>query len=176
MRGKLGEGKVAKFKAKARASAGIEPAREAASLETRGHVAHVECLEGEIANLDALIPEVLSKVERLVLAMPGIGSANGAQIATEADDMPKLRDASALASHAGLNSGASQSGRFGATDAHITKRDPAHLKRAMRLAASRAYQCGPALGGPYAGKRAEGESHRETVAAVARELCHIASP
>ena len=172
-RGRLGDEKAAELKGKAASSVGIELAWEAASLEIRGHVAHIEYLEGEIAKLDEAIEARLRKVEPLVLTIPGVGVTNGAQIVAEIGDVSRFRNASALVSYAGLNPGVSQSGKFEATDAHITKKGSAYLRRAMWLAAARAYQYDPELGEFYARKRSEGKSHREAVTAVARKLCHI---
>jgi transposase len=146
---------------------------EAASLEIRGHVAHIEYLEGEVAKLDRVIADALDRVEPLVLTIPGIGTTNGAQIVAEIGDVSRFRNAAALVSYAGLNPSVSQSGKFEATDARITKKGSAYLRRAMWLAASRACQCDTALGDFYARKRSEGKSHREAVTAVARKLCHI---
>lgn len=173
-RGRLGDAKADEIKAKAKASVGIDLAWEAASLEIRGHVAHIEYLEGEIARLDKVIAETLGRVEPLVLTIPGVGATVGAQIVAEVGDVSRFRNAAALVSYAGLNPGVSQSGRFEATEVHITKKGSAHLRRALWLAASRAYQHDAALGEFYARKRSEGKSHREAVTAVARKLCHIA--
>ena len=172
-RGRLGDAKAAELKGKAASSVGIDLAWEAASLEIRGHVAHIEYLEGEIAKLDRVVSEMLRKVEPLVLTVPGVGATVGAQIVAEIGDVSRFRNAAALVSYAGLNPGVSQSGKFEAADTHITKKGSAYLRRAMWLAASRAYQYDPALGEFYARKRAEGKSHREAVTAVARKLCHI---
>jgi transposase len=172
-RRRLGDERAAELKAKAKSSVGIGLAWEAASLEIRGHVAHIEYLEGEVAKLDRVIADALDRVEPLVLTIPGIGTTNGAQIVAEIGDVSRFRNAAALVSYAGLNPSVSQSGKFEATDARITKKGSAYLRRAMWLAASRACQCDTALGDFYARKRSEGKSHREAVTAVARKLCHI---
>lgn len=172
-RGRLGGERADLLKAKAKSSVGITLAWEAASLEIRGYVAHIEYLEGEVAKLDQAIKEMLSRIEPLVLTIPGIGATSGAQIVAEIGDISRFRNAPALVSYAGLNPGVSQSGRFEAADAHITKRGSAYLRRSVWLAASRAYQYDAALGDFYAKKRREGKSHREAVTAVARKPCHI---
>ena len=172
-RGRLGEAKADEIKSRAKSSVGIDLAWEAASLEVRGYVARIEFLEAEVAKLDRVIEEALRELEPLVLSIPGIGVTNGAQIVAEIGDVSRFRNASALVSYAGLNPGVSQSGRFEATDVHITKKGSAYLRRAIWLAASRAYQHDDALGDFYARKRSEGKSHREAVTAVARKLCHI---
>jgi transposase len=103
-----------------------------------------------------------------------VSYATGAQIVAEVGDIARFRSASALVSHAGLASSASQSGESGSGGGPITKRGPPYLRRALWLAASGVRRCDPSPGASYERRRAEGKCHRVAVTAVARKLCHMA--
>lgn len=106
--------------------------------------------------------------------MPGVSYATGAQIVAEVGDIARFRSASALVSHAGLASSASQSGESGSGGGPITKRGSPYLRRALWLAASGVRRCDPSPGASYERRRAEGKCRRVAVTAVARRLCHMA--
>ena len=108
-----------------------------------------------------------------MLTIPGVSYATGAQIVAEIGDISRFRNAPALVSYAGLNSGVNQSGKFDSGGGPITKHGSPYLRRALWLAASRARQYDPSLRAFYERKRAEGKCHRVAVTAVARKLCHI---
>ena len=75
--------------------------------------------------------------------------------------------------YAGVDSSVSQSGEFDSGGGPISKGGDPYLRRAMWLAASRAWQYDPKLNEFYRKKRAENKPHRVAVTAVARKLCHI---
>ena len=167
------DGKGAEVKALAARSVGIRLAEGAASFQVRSLVRQMDFLDAECAGVEAKVRELLERVEPLVLTIPGISYTTGAQIAAEVGDVSRFRNASALASYAGLNSSVCQSGMFDSGGGPITKHGSPYLRRALWLAANRARQCDPSLRGFYERKRAEGKCHRVAVTAVARKLCHI---
>ena len=167
------DGKAAELRALARGSVGIRLGEAAASMQVRSLVRQMDFLDAECAKFDALIRELLERVEPLVLTIPGVSYATGAQIVAEIGDVSRFRNAPALVSYAGLNSGVNQSGKFDSGGGPITKHGSPYLRRALWLAASRAWQYDPALRAFYERKRAEGKCHRVAVTAVARKLCHI---
>ena len=167
------DGKAAELRALARGSVGIRLGEAAASMQVRSLVRQMDFLDAECAKFDALIRELLERVEPLVLTIPGVSYATGAQIVAEIGDISRFRSAPALVSYAGLNSGVNQSGKFDSGGGPITKHGSPYLRRALWLAASRAWQYDPSLRAFYERKRAEGKCHRVAVTAVARKLCHI---
>ena len=167
------DGKAAELKALAKGSVGIRLGEAAASMQVRSLVRQMDFLDAECAKFDALIRELLERVEPLVLTIPGVSYATGAQIVAEIGDISRFRNAPALVSYAGLNSGVNQSGKFDSGGGPITKHGSPYLRRALWLAASRAWQYDPSLRAFYERKRAEGKCHRVAVTAVARKLCHI---
>lgn len=167
------DGKAAELKALAKRSVGIRLGEAAASMQVRSLVRQMDFLDAECAKFDALIRDLLERVEPLVLTIPGVSYATGAQIVAEIGDVSRFRNAPALVSYAGLNSGVNQSGKFDSGGGPITKHGSPYLRRALWLAASRAWQYDPSLRAFYERKRAEGKCHRVAVTAVARKLCHI---
>ena len=167
------DGKAAELRALARGSVGIRLGEAAASMQVRSLVRQMDFLDAECAKFDALIRELLERVEPLVLTIPGVSYATGAQIVAEIGDVARFRSAAALVSYAGLNSSVNQSGKFDSGGGPITEHGSPYLRRALWLAASRAWQYDPSLRAFYERKRAEGKCHRVAVTAVARKLCHI---
>ena len=167
------DGRAAELKALAKRSVGVRLGESAASMQVRSLVRQMDFLDAECARFDALIRELLDRVEPLVLTIPGVSYATGAQIVAEIGDIGRFRNAPALVSYAGLNSSVSQSGKFDSGGGPITKHGSPYLRRALWLAANRARQYDPTLRAFYERKRAEGKCHRVAVTAVARKLCHI---
>ena len=165
------DGKAAELRALAKRSVGIRLGEAAASMQVRSLVRQMDFLDAECAKFDALIRDLLERVEPLVLTIPGVSHATGAQIVAEIGDVSRFRNAPALVSYAGLNSGVNQSGKFDSGGGPITKHGSPYLRRALWLAASRAWQYDPSLRAFYERKRAEGKCHRVAVTAVARKLC-----
>lgn len=172
-RGRLGDERAAEVMAAAKASVGYRVGSEAASLEARSLVRTIEFLQREADRVAARVSELLHEVEPLVLTIPGVGEVTGAQIVAEIGDISRFTSAKALVRYAGVDSSVSQSGEFDSGGGPISKGGDPYLRRAIWLAASRAWQYDPKLGEFYRKKRAEGKPHRVAVTAVARKLCHI---
>lgn len=172
-RGRLGRPKADEVRSAARASVGVRLGEEAASIEIKGYIEVVGFLREKVAEADRQIGALLARVEPLVLTIPGISGTLGAQIVAEIGDVARFKNAASIVKYAGLNPGVNESGQFAGRGIPITKAGSPHLRRAMWLAAERAYRFDPGLGEFYAKKRAEGKCHRVAVTAVARKLCHI---
>lgn len=171
-RGRLGDAKAAELRAAAKASVGIRLGESAASFEAKSMVSRIRFLEAEAAKADTEIEAVLMRVEPLVLTIPGVSVATGAQIVAEVGDASRFANAAALVKYAGLNPGVSQSGKFEAAGSPITKKGSPYLRRSLWLAANRCRQYDPRMRDFYERKRAEGKCHRVAVTACARKLCH----
>ena len=167
------DGKAAELMALARTSVGIRLGEDAAAFEIRGLVEAMGRLDAWCAEVDRRARELLGRIEPLVVTIPGVSYATGAQIVAEVGDVTRFRSASALVGYAGLGPSVSQSGRFEAQGGRITKHGSPHLRRALFLAANVARRRDPALGEFYRRLRGEGKCHRVAVTAVARKLCRI---
>ena len=167
------DGRAAELKALATRSVGIRLGAGAAAMQIQSLVRQMDFLDGECAKVERRVRELLELVEPLVLTIPGVSYTTGAQIVAEIGDAGRFRNAAALVSYAGLNSGVNQSGKFDSGGGPITKHGSPYLRRALWLAANRARQYDPSLRAFYERKRREGKCHRVAVTAVARKLCHI---
>lgn len=167
------DGRAAELKALAKRSVGIRLGEGAAAMQIQSLVRQMDFLDGECAKVERRVRELLELVEPLVLTIPGVSYTTGAQIVAEIGDAGRFRNAAALVSYAGLNSGVNQSGKFDSGGGPITKHGSPYLRRALWLAANRARQYDPSLRAFYERKRREGKCHRVAVTAVARKLCHI---
>lgn len=172
-RGRLGAEKAAEVRAAARRSVGIRLGEDAAAFEIREYVDLIAYLSKKQGRADAQIEELLMRIEPMVLTIPGISVALGAQIVAEIGDVGRFRNGASVVKYAGLNSGVSQSGQFEGRGLPISKTGSPYLRRAMWLAAESARKYDPGLRAFYDKKRAEGKGHRVAVTAVARKLCHI---
>lgn len=112
-RGGKSAGYAARIKAAARSSIGVRLGQEAASFQVKSLIRQIEFADSECAKVEARVRALLDEVEPLVLTIPGVSYATGAQIVSEIGDVSRFRNASALVSYAGLNSSVSQSGQFG---------------------------------------------------------------
>lgn len=172
-RGRLGDARADEVMAAARASVGHRIGSEAASMQARSLVRTIEFLQKEADKVAAQVSALLHEVEPLVLTIPGVGEVTGAQIVAEIGDVSRFPNAKALVRYAGLDSSVSQSGEFDSGGGPISKGGDPYLRRAVWLAANRAWQYDPRLSEFYRKKRSEGKPHRVAVTAVARKLCHI---
>lgn len=171
--GRNGEGKAKLIKQHAKASIGFQLGAQAASFELKSYVAQLEFLDGQTKEADRKIAALLQAIEPLILTIPGISVATGAQIVAEIGDVSRFRNAAALVSYAGINSSVNQSGKFELQGGSITKHGSPYLRRALYLAAQGAYRFDSGLRDFYDKKREEGKCHRVAVLAIARKLCHI---
>ena len=136
-RGGKSAGYAARIKAAARSSIGVRLGQEAASFQVKSLIRQIEFADSECAKVEARVRALLDEVEPLVLTIPGVSYATGAQIVSEIGDVSRFRNASALVSYAGLNSSVSQSGQFDSGGGPITKHGSPYLRRALWLAAAR---------------------------------------
>lgn len=172
-RGRHGRKKAEEVKAAARASVGIRLGEQAAAFEIKEYLALIGYLGEKLARADRQIGAMLEAVEPLVLTIPGVSVATGAQIVAEIGDIGRFKNGASVVKYAGLNSGVNQSGAFKATGSPITKTGSPYLRRAIWLAAEGARKFDPKLRAFYEKKRSEGKGHRVAVTAVARKLCHV---
>lgn len=172
-RGRLGAEKAAQVKAAAKSSVGIRLGEEAASFQVKTMVSQVRFLNEAIAKVEREVASPLARVEPNITTVPGVSTTTGAQIVAEIGDVRRFKGAASVVKYAGLNSGVSESGKFSAGGAPMTKHGSPRLRRSLWLAANRARQHDPKLKAFYDKKRREGKPHRVAVTAVARKLCHV---
>jgi len=172
-RGKCGYEKAQKIKAAARESCGAAFADRAISFEIKSLVAQLEFIERQIDEADLMIRELLDGIEPLVLTIPGISYAIGAQIVAEIGDINRFDNSDALVSFAGLNPSKNESGEFSSTENRITKQGSPYLRRALYLAAQAQLVQGNAFRAFYDRLRGRGKRHRVALVAVAAKIARV---
>lgn len=148
-------------------------AASAFSFQIKLLIEQIDFIEGQISEVEARIRNGVEAAEPLILTIPGIGHALGAQIVSEIGDVRRFHSAPAVVKHAGINPSVSQSGTFSSDDNHITKQGSPYLRRALYLAAMAQLKLKTPLYDYYAKKRADGKSHREALVAVSRKLVYV---
>lgn len=171
--GRHGQKKAEEVKAAAKTSVGIRLGERTASFEIKEYLALIGYLGEKVDRADRQIGVMLEATEPLVLTIPGVSVATGAQIVAEIGDIGRFKNGASVVKYAGLNSGVNQSGGFEAKGSPITKTGSPYLRRAVWLAAEGARRFDPKLKAFYEKKRSEGKGHRVAVTAVARKLCHV---
>lgn len=171
--GRLGAEKAAQVKAAAKRSVGIQLGQDAAAFQIKTMVSQIEFLNSTCAKVEAKVKTLLMRIEPLILTVPGISVATGAQIVAEVGDVRRFNNAAAIVKYAGLNPGVSQSGQFEAKGSPITKKGSPYLRRALWLAANQMRRFDPKMRAYYDKLRDEGKCHRVAVTACARKLCHV---
>lgn len=127
-RGKLGRERADEIKGVARSSRGVGVAASAFSFQIKLLIEQIDFIEGRAAEVEARIREGVEAVEPLIPAIPGIGHALGAQIASEIGDVRRFHSAPAVVKHAGINPSISQSGRFPSEENHIAEQGSPYLR------------------------------------------------
>lgn len=171
--GKLGREKAKEIKRAAKGSCGVTIASDAFSFQIKILAKQIEFIEGQIAEVEARVRELLDEVEPLILTIPGISYKLGAQIVSEIGDVRRFRNAAAIVKYAGINPSRNQSGTFEGEANHITKQGSPYLRRALYLAAMAQLKAKTPMYDYYLKKRGEGKAHREALVAVARKLVHV---
>ena len=136
-------------------------------------IGQMEFLDETISKVEGRGADLLMAIEPLIVTVPGVSTATGAQIVAEIGDVRRFRNASAIVKYAGLDSGVSQSGQFEAKGEPITKQGSPYLRRSIWLAANQCRRFDPTMKAYYDKLRAQGKCHRVAVTACARKLCHI---
>ena len=165
--------KAQAIKQAANNSIGIHLGEDAVAFQITSTADRIMFATEQLVKVDTKIQDLLDKLEPLILTIPGVSYATGAQIVAEIDDILRFKSAASLVCYAGLNSSVSQSGKFESQGGSITKRGSAYLRRSIWLVAYVASSKDPSLREFYLKKHSEGKPHRVAVTAVARKLCHI---
>ncbi len=171
--GRISKSKAKEVKECALSSVGIKLGVNTAAFEIKEYLNLISYLEQKVSKADKEIEKTLNNIEPLILTVPGVSIALGAQIVAEIGDVSRFKSGASVVKYAGLNSGVNESGEFKAKGSPITKVGSPYLRRAMWLAAESARKFDPNLKAFYEKKRLEGKCHRVAVTAVARKLCHI---
>lgn len=172
-RGRLGIEKAQEIQSKAKNTFGNHFAQQALVLQIKQLLEQIKLIEGQIAELDAVIDQKARRINPVVSTIPGFGPVLSAVLIGEIGDIQRFDSAAKLVAFAGIDPALRQSGEFEGSKIHMSKRGSPYLRRAIWMAAINAYKNDAALKDYYQKKRAEGKHHMKALGAVCRKLCHI---
>lgn len=172
-KGHFGKEKALEIKAVARQSIGITIATDAFAFQIRQLIEQIEFVERQVESLDREIAGYMETLDSPITTIPGIGPVYGATILAELGDINRFPSGKQIVSYAGLDASVHESGDFIGSQAHMSKRGSAYLRRAIFGAAFIASWADPELSTYYKRLRARGKHHFVAVGAVARKLCYI---
>ncbi len=169
-RGHFGERKAQEVIDQAQSSIGISFLADAAQLELQCLLEQIHFLEQQIARIDDQLTILLDEADQYLTTIPGIGEVLAAAILGEIGDVNRFAEVEKLVAYAGIDPTVHESGQFGATQVHMSKRGSPYLRRALWLAANVAWQYDPDLEAYYRKKKREGKHHNTVIGALCRKL------
>jgi len=169
-RGHFKQAKAQEIIAQAQTSIGVACLADAARLEMRCLIEQIQFLEDQIAQLDAQLEQLLAQADQYLTTIPGLGPVLAATILGEIGDVHRFPALEQLVAYAGIDPTVHESGKFGATQMHMSKRGSPYLRRALWLGANVARQHDPELKAYYRKKKREGKHHNTVIGALCRKL------
>jgi transposase len=168
--GRFGDDKAQTIQAAARQSVGIAFLADAARVEMRCLLEQIDLLETQRHRLDQAIADLMAQLPQHITSIPGIGAVTGAAMLAEIGDIHRFPLPEKLVAYAGIDTAVYQTGRFQATQMHMSKRGSPYLRTALWQAASMAIHYDLDLAAYYQRKRAEGKHHNTVIGAICRKL------
>ena len=157
----------------AKGSFGIKFTSGACSFEIKQIINQMVFIENQIAELDAEIKSVYTKLDCHLTSIPGIGDTLAPVILSEIGDISKFDSPKKLVAFAGIDPSANQSGNSLSSDEKTSKRGSPYLRHALFTAAFVAMNNDSHLRDFYDRKKAQGKHHYVAMAGVQRKLINI---
>lgn len=171
-RGRHSTAKAREIKSLAARSVGVTFCAETFAFQIKILIEEIEFTEKQIEAIEKRIEKQLTKLNAVILTIPGVGPATGAIILGEIGDIERFSNPKKLVAFAGIDPTAYQSGNFNGTHNRLSKKGSPYLRRAVWMAAVVASRSDPVFKAFYTKKRNEGKSHGTAIGAVARKLLY----
>lgn len=169
---KFTENKLNQLSTLAKNSFGITFGLQSLKFQLQLLIQQISFIEGQIADVEQKIYQLLDKLNSPITTVPGIGKIIGATILGEIGDISRFSSPAKLVAYAGLDSKIEQSGTSQDFGNKMTKRGSPYLRTALFRAALVASNTDPVFKAFYQKKRSEGKHHLTCIGAVARKLCY----
>lgn len=169
-RGRFGKDKAQAIQMAARNSLGLSKLGSAATLELNCLLDQIEFLEGQIAQVEVAIEELITAQEQYLTTIKGLGPVLAASILAEIGDISRFSRLESLVAYAGIDPAVYSSGEFTGTQAKLSKRGSPYLRRALWLAATSARRFNPDLQEYFERKIRSGKPYGIAMSAVCRKL------
>jgi transposase len=168
-RGRFGQRKAQQIIDQAKNSIGVPFLADAARIEVQCLLEQIKSLEQQIEMIDEHLATLLEETDQYLTTIPGIGAVLAAAILGEIGDVSRFAELKNLVAYAGIDPTVHESGQFGATRTHMSKRGSPYLRRALWLAANVARLHDPDLKAYYHKKKQEGKHHNAIIGALCRK-------
>ncbi|RCW77515.1 IS110 family transposase [Saliterribacillus persicus] len=165
--------KATKIKQSAAESFGITMANDSFRMQIHLLLEQLSLLDRQIHQIEEKLSALVKQQATYLTTIKGVGDVTAAVIIGEIGSIERFYRPEQLVAFAGLDPAVKQSGKFNATEVHISKRGSPYLRRAIWHAAFSASQSDPALSQFYNKLKDRGKGHHVAVGAVARKLAHI---
>ncbi len=165
--------KAKQIKAAAKTSFGIKFGTDAIRMLIKSHIEHIKFLKNQVAVIDEKITELYNKFGCKLETIPGIGPVVAATILSEVGDVTRFTSSAKLAAFAGIDPSVKQSGEWGSSHNHMSKRGSPYLRRAIWFASVLAVMHEPNLKQFFEKKRLEGKPYMNALGHVTRKLTNI---
>jgi len=169
-RGRFGVTKAQQIITTAARSVGVSFLADAARLQLRCLLNHIEFLEAQVADVDAALDALLQQTEQYLTTIPGIGPVSAAALLGEIGNVHRFPSLEKLVAYAGIDATVYQTGEFQGRRTHMSKRGSPYLRHALWLAATMARQHDPELKAYFERRRAEGKAYGTVMGAICRKL------
>lgn len=170
---KHGPAKAEQIRQSAAGSVGIHRGLDAARIGIRTLLDALKALTPIRKQLEAQIEPLAKQLPDYILTLPGIDAFKAVSLFGETDPISAFPGADQLVAFAGLDLGAWQTGKFTATERHISKRGSSFLRKTLWSMAYRAIYEESLLRDYWKAKRAQGLKHLSAVTATSIKLCRI---
>lgn len=169
-RGKFKDAKASEVKKAAGCSVGSRFSQDAARLQIKCLLEHIEFLEDQIADIEAQLAELVQDRDQYLCTIPGISTTTAAVLLGEIGDINRFERIEQLAAFTGIDPTTVQSGEYNSTKNRMSKRGSPYLRRALWLAATPARRSDPDLQAFYEKKISEGKHPSTATGAICRKL------
>ena len=166
----LGQARAEGIQSAGRDSLGLACLGAVAHVEVEALLAHLQLIEQQISEIDAMLDLAMAQVADYLLSVPGVRGVLLATLVAEVGDVERFDRLEQVIAYAGLDASVFESGAFKGTRQHISKRGSPYLRRALYLAAFKAVQVDAELARYFQHKRAQGKPYRVAMVAVSRKL------
>ena len=172
-RHKYGPDKADQIRQSAVNSVGIRRGLDAARIGIRTLLDTLKALTPIRKQLEAHIKPLVKQLPDHILTLPGIDAFKAVSLFGETDPISAFAGADQLVAFAGLDLGAWQTGKFKATERHISKRGSPFLRKTLWMMAHRAVYEEGMLRDYWLAKKAQGLKHLSAVTAASIKLTRI---
>ena len=169
--GRFGRDTAAALKSLAMSSVGVK--NTFVSIQITQTIAQIELLEQQLSELETVISDAMSKLDSVIMSVPGIGVIDGAMIVSEIGDIKRFSSSGKLLAYAGLDPVVCQSGKFTARSTRMSKRGSKTLRFALINAAWQLTLHDKTFADYYALKRSQGLNHYAALGHVAHKLVRV---